>query len=35
MTLVKSAGLKPDEFERLQKNVVALRDGLIEATKGE
>lgn len=33
MTLVKSAGLKPDEFERLQKSVVALRDGLIEATK--
>ena len=35
MTLVKSAGLKPDEFERLQKSVVALRDGLIEATKEE
>jgi DNA-binding MarR family transcriptional regulator len=32
MTLVKSGGLKPDEFERLQKNVVTLRDGLIKAT---
>jgi len=35
MTLVKSAGLKPDEFERLQKSVVALRDSLIKATEGE
>jgi MarR family transcriptional regulator, organic hydroperoxide resistance regulator len=35
MTLVKSAGLKPDEFERLQKNVVALRDSLIKATGRE
>jgi DNA-binding MarR family transcriptional regulator len=32
MALVKSAGLKPDEFERLQKSVVALRDSLIKAT---
>jgi DNA-binding MarR family transcriptional regulator len=32
MTLVKSGGLKPDEFERLQKTVVSLRDGLIKAT---
>ena len=35
MTLVKSAGLKPDEFARLQKNVVELRDSLIKATKEE
>jgi MarR family transcriptional regulator, organic hydroperoxide resistance regulator len=35
MTLVKSAGLKPDEFERLQKSVVTLRDSLIKATEGE
>jgi DNA-binding MarR family transcriptional regulator len=32
MTLVKSSSLKPDEFERLQKNVVTLRDSLIKAT---
>ena len=35
MKLVKSSGLKPDEFERLQKNVVALRDNLIKATEEE
>ncbi len=32
MTLVKSSSLKPDEFERLQKTVVTLRDSLIKAT---
>ena len=29
--LVKSSSLKPDEFERLQKSVVMLRDDLIKA----
>ena len=29
--LVKSSSLKPDEFERLQKSVVMLRDDLIRA----
>ena len=32
MNLVSSTGLKPDEFARLQENVVKLRDNLIEAT---
>ena len=32
--LVKSSSLKPDEFERLQKSVVMLRDDLIKATGG-
>ena len=32
MNLVASTGLKEDEFARLQKSVVALRDNLIEAT---
>ena len=32
MQLVKSASLKADEFERLQKSVVTLRDNLIKAT---
>jgi len=35
MTLVKSAGLKADDFERLQKSVVTLRDDLIKATAEE
>jgi MarR family transcriptional regulator, organic hydroperoxide resistance regulator len=32
MNLVKSTGLGEDEFARLQKSVVKLRDNLIEAT---
>lgn len=35
MQLVKSSSLKADEFERLQKSVVALRDNLIKATGEE
>ncbi len=35
MKLVKSSGLEADDFARLQKSVVALRDNLIEATKQE
>jgi MarR family transcriptional regulator, organic hydroperoxide resistance regulator len=35
MKLVKSSGLKPDDFDRLQKNIVTLRDNLINATKAE
>jgi DNA-binding MarR family transcriptional regulator len=35
MTLVKPSSLKPDEFERLQKSVVTLRDSLIRATAEE
>jgi DNA-binding MarR family transcriptional regulator len=33
--LVKSSGLKPDEFARLQKSIVTLRDTLIKATAEE
>ncbi len=33
ITLAKSSGLKPNDFARLQKAVVELRDNLIEATK--
>ena len=33
--LVKSGGLKPDEFTRLQRSIVTLRDNLIKATRGE
>ena len=32
MNLVASTGLKADEFARLQKSVVTLRDNLIKAT---
>ncbi|WP_082646079.1 MarR family winged helix-turn-helix transcriptional regulator [Bradyrhizobium valentinum] len=35
MNLVASTGLKPDEFVRLQENVVTLRDNLIKATAEE
>ncbi|MHC2281371.1 hypothetical protein ACVME8_008014 [Bradyrhizobium diazoefficiens] len=35
MNLVKSSGLKQDDFARLQKSVVTLRDNLIKATKDE
>jgi DNA-binding MarR family transcriptional regulator len=35
MNLVKSSGLKPDEFARLQKSVVTLRDNLIKAMGDE
>jgi len=30
--LVKSSGLRPDDFDRLQNDIVTLRDNLIEAT---
>ena len=33
MKLVKSSGLKPDEFTRLQRSVVTLRDNLIKVAK--
>ena len=32
MKLVKSNGLEPDDFDRLQQNIVTLRDNLIKAT---
>jgi MarR family transcriptional regulator, organic hydroperoxide resistance regulator len=35
MKLVKSSGLKADDFERLQNSVVTLRDNLIKATAAE
>jgi DNA-binding MarR family transcriptional regulator len=35
MNLVSATGLKPDEFARMQQNVVTLRDNLIKATAGE
>ena len=35
MNLVSATGLKPDEFVRLQQNVVMLRDNLIKATAEE
>ena len=31
--LVKSSGLRPDDFDRLQNDIVTLRDNLIEATQ--
>jgi MarR family transcriptional regulator, organic hydroperoxide resistance regulator len=31
--LVKSSGLRPDDFDRLQNDIVALRDNLIKATQ--
>ena len=31
MTLVKASGLNPDEFRKLQRGVVTLRDNLIKA----
>jgi MarR family transcriptional regulator, organic hydroperoxide resistance regulator len=31
--LVKSNGLKPDDFDRLQNDIVTLRDNLIKATQ--
>jgi DNA-binding MarR family transcriptional regulator len=34
-TLAGATGLAPDEFARLQKSVVALRDNLIESTRPE
>jgi hypothetical protein len=35
MKLAKSSGLKADDFARLQKTVVTLRDNLIKATAEE
>lgn len=35
MTLVKASGLAPDEFRKMQKGVVTLRDNLIKAAKSE
>jgi MarR family transcriptional regulator, organic hydroperoxide resistance regulator len=34
VNLLAASGLAPDDFSRLQKGVVALRDNLIKATKG-
>ena len=34
MNLVKESGLAPDEFAKMQKGIVALRDNLIRVTKG-
>jgi MarR family transcriptional regulator, organic hydroperoxide resistance regulator len=33
MTLVQASGLAPDEFRKMQKGVVTLRDNLIKAAK--
>ncbi len=35
MTLVKASGLPPDEFRKMQKSVVTLRDNLMKAAKNE
>lgn len=35
MSLVKASGLSSEEFRKLQKGVVALRDNLIEAAQDE
>jgi DNA-binding MarR family transcriptional regulator len=35
MNLVKEANLTPEEFAKLQKGVVTLRDNLIRAAKGK
>ncbi|MES2601896.1 MAG: MarR family transcriptional regulator [Pseudomonadota bacterium] len=34
MNLVKESGLTPDEFAKMQKGIVALRNNLIKGTKG-
>lgn len=34
MNLVKESGLAPDEFAKMQKGIVALRNNLIKGTKG-
>ena len=34
MNLVKASGLTPDEFGKMQKGVVTLRDNLIKAARG-
>jgi DNA-binding MarR family transcriptional regulator len=35
MNLVKASGLTPDEFGKMQKGVVTLRNNLIKAARGE
>ena len=35
MTLVKASGLAPDEFRKMQKGVVTLRDNLMKAAKNK
>jgi len=35
MNLVEASGLKPDEFTKMQKGVVTLRDNLIRHAQGE
>lgn len=35
MNLVKASGLTPDEFRKMQRGVVTLRDNLLEAAKGK
>jgi MarR family transcriptional regulator, organic hydroperoxide resistance regulator len=35
MNLVKASGLTSDEFRKMQKGIVTLRDNLIKAAKGE
>lgn len=34
MNLVKETGLSPEDFAKMQKGVVALRDNLVRVTKG-
>jgi hypothetical protein len=35
MNLVKASGLTPEEFGKMQKGVVTLRNNLIKAARGE
>ncbi len=35
ITLFEACGLRPEEFAKMQKDVVSLRDNLISATRGE
>jgi MarR family transcriptional regulator, organic hydroperoxide resistance regulator len=35
MNLVKASGLTPEEFGKMQKSVVTLRNNLIKAARGE
>jgi MarR family transcriptional regulator, organic hydroperoxide resistance regulator len=35
MNLVKASGLTPEDFSKMQKGVVTLRNNLIKATRGE
>jgi hypothetical protein len=35
LNVVKASGLNPEEFHKMQKGIVALRDNLIKAARRE